>query len=118
MNDPAQERLLVNGFDTNNIKKDGAGGNGETALLLGTQTDQRDGCVVTSNAPVFNRAIGTCADGVYQVDVESTDTAGNTSAEVSRIVERDTVRPNMTSLSVTKVDGVTNGVSDPFKQTL
>ena len=67
---------------------------------------------------MFNRAVGTCADGVYGVSVESTDTAGNTSEVVQRIAERDTVRPNTPILNVTKVDGVTNGVVDPFKQTL
>ena len=103
VSETAQERLLVNGHDVENNQKDGAGGNGETRLPLGTQGDQRDGCVVISNTPVFNRAVGTCADGVYGVSVESTDTAGNTSGVGQKIVERDTVRPVAPTLSVSKV---------------
>ena len=118
VSETTQERLLVNGYDVENNQKDGAGGNGETRLPLGTQGDQRDGCVRVSNSPTFNRAVGTCADGVYGVSVESTDTAGNTSSTTTKIVERDTVRPVTPTLNVSKVDGVTNGVSDPFKQTL
>jgi hypothetical protein len=68
-------------------------------------------CTAVSNTPVANRKIGICSDGFYSNDVFSVDSVGNGTNTigggiVSDVVERDTVRPDSASASITKSGGI------------
>lgn len=56
---------------------------------LGTQSDQRDECMVMQGT----RRVGTCEDGTYVFTSQVTDAVGFTSEPVSIAIERDTVIP-------------------------
>lgn len=63
----------------------------EKTFELGTEGDDREGCVVE----VDGRRIGTCEDGNYEFNLTATDAVGfSTSAPVIK-VERDTVKPKV-----------------------
>lgn len=57
-----------------------------------------DNCMVMSKT----RRIGTCSDGLYNIDMNLYDTAGNKSDIISRVVERDTVAPIAPELTLNK----------------
>lgn len=68
----------------------------DQSISLGTQSDDRDGCVEVINT----RRTGACQDGNYSVSIKSTDAAGNASGVAQHVVERDTVRPGKPSVKL------------------
>lgn len=58
-------------------------------VSLGTQIDQRDGCMQMYK----DRRVGICEDGLYTIQTIDTDAAGNSSKPFFYYIERDTVAP-------------------------
>ncbi|NJK70672.1 MAG: peptidoglycan DD-metalloendopeptidase family protein [Thermales bacterium] len=107
--------ILVNGYDENGvlITYPGEGGGTDTprdsgryGIGLGGQTDDRTGCTEISNSPIVNRRLGNCEDGIYEVKVRGTDSAGNESGWKSEFVERDTVKPGDATVSFSKTGDI------------
>jgi murein DD-endopeptidase MepM/ murein hydrolase activator NlpD len=87
------------------LQQNGNNGTLENSFNLGEQTrdqDKGDTCMRMGgnlgnnpNSPVANstRRIGICSDGLYTIKTRHTDSAGNLGDWVSRVLERDSVRP-------------------------
>lgn len=76
---------------------------------LATDESRGAGCIQevdTSNTtnqtqtPIKNRRLGKCSDGLYKIQVRSTDTPGNSTQWTEKWVERDTVAPKSPTLTM------------------
>jgi len=94
-------RVQRNGDTTEtNGTKSATGQSGNMSSIakfpIGSMSDDRTGCVSVVNG----RRIGICEDGVYTITTKHTDTSGNTNAGFVKTVERDTVAPEIPTVSV------------------